>query len=289
VALAPSVAFFAFFAVVPIVNLVRMSFSRVTVQAGVFEQAFIGWDNYAQIPGDATGLTALTNTAVFSAWCVALTVGLGLVLALLVDHSRVVASFARRVLLIPLAIAPVVVSVVWLLMADPSIGSINKLFLTLGLPRQSWLGDPGGAMAVVIAIDVWHWTPLVFLILFTSLQTIDPEVKEAAMADGAFGVRLLRHITLPILAPMVAAVAGVRFLMSFKAFDEMYLVTGGGPGDATTLLALHIRQVFFDQLRLGYGSAYSVMVVVGIGVVIGCGFALRRTTAAARARREARR
>jgi multiple sugar transport system permease protein len=276
IALLPSIILFAVFAILPTYNLIKMSLSDVALQGGVFTEVFVGLENFAKIPADAVGARTILNTAVFSLACVVATVGLGLALALLVERSRVFAGLARRVLLLPLAIAPVVISVIWLLIVDPSIGSLNKLLGNLGLPLQSWLGDGPSAMAVIIAIDVWHWTPLVFLILLTSLQALDPEVREAALVDGANGRQTLRYITLPLILPMVIALCGIRLLMSIKAFDEMFLVTGGGPGDATSLVSLHIREVFFDQLQLGYGSAYSVMVVIGIGVLVAIGFGLRQ-------------
>ncbi|MCU1509471.1 MAG: sugar transporter permease [Glaciihabitans sp.] len=276
IALLPSIILFAVFGILPAYNLLRMSVSDVALQGGVFTEVLVGFGNFAKIPSDQTGARTMVNTLVFSLASVVLTVGLGLALALLVERSRVFAGLARRVLLIPLAIAPVVISVIWLLIVDPNIGSLNKLLGNLGLPVQSWLGDGASAMAVVIGIDVWHWTPLVFLILFTSLQALDPEVREAALVDGANSRQTLRYITLPLVMPMVIALCGIRLLMSIKAFDEMFLVTGGGPGDATSLVSLHIRQVFFDELNLGYGSAYSVMVVLAIGALVAIGFGLRR-------------
>lgn len=277
VALLPSILLFLIFAVVPAYNLVRMPLSEVSVQNGAFAGTFVGLANFFQIPADSVGRRSILNTLVFALVSVVVTVVVGCALALIVDKTRLLAGFARRVLLLPLAIAPVVISVIALLIADPSIGALNKLFGSLGIPLQYWLGDPGAAMAVVITVDVWHWTPLVFLILYTSIQAIDPEIQEASLMDGANAFQGVRFITLPLLLPMIAAVAGIRFLMSLKAFDEMYLLTGGGPGDATKLLTLHIRDVFFDQLRLGYGSAYSVAVVLAIGVIIGIAYGARRS------------
>jgi multiple sugar transport system permease protein len=117
-------------------------------------------------------------------------------------------------------------------------------------------------------LDIWHWTPLVFILVYSSLKGIDHDIIEAARVDGAPEARIYQHIVLPLLAPTIGAAALIRLTMGVKAFDEMYLLTHGGPGTATTLISLYIRDVFFDQLHLGYGAAISVLVVLAVAVAI---------------------
>lgn len=275
-ALLPCAAIFALFALYPAIQLVRLSLSEVDLTNGAFSESLIGLSNFRAIGSDSIGADSVVNTAIFAAISVPLTLIGGTVLAVLVDRAILLAALARRVLLLPMAVAPVVVSVVWLLVLNPSIGSLNKAFTVFGVPAQAWLGSRTGAMIAIIAVDVWHWTPLVFLLVYTALRGLDPEIAEAARVDGASQLQLLRFVVLPLLMPVLVVAGLLRLVMCVKAFDEMYLLTGGGPGDATTLVSLHIRGVFFDQLKLGYGAAFSVAVMVGIVAVVGLAVLVRR-------------
>jgi multiple sugar transport system permease protein len=264
----PLLAFLAVFAVYPIVELVRMSVSDVRFANGAFLWSFAGTDNYARAAPDTTFRYSLLITAVFIAVTVIATVVLGTALAIIVHRSVLLAGIARNVLLWPALIAPVVVSVIWFLVLSPNVGSLNKVLGSLGLEPQGWLGRPAGAIGSIILVDVWHWTPLVFIIVYSALQAIDRELLEAARVDGASEPRVYQRIVLPLLAPTIAAAALIRLTMGAKAFDEMYLLTHGGPGTSTTLISLYIRNVFFDQLQLGYGAALSVIVIGAIGVAV---------------------
>lgn len=275
-AILPCAAIFALFALYPAVQLVRLALSNVDLTNGAFSETFTGLEHFRAIGDDSIGLDSIVNTAIFAAVSVPVTLAGGAILAVLVDRAVTLAALARRALLLPMAVAPVVVSVVWLLVLNPSIGSLNKALAAMGLPAQAWLGSRTGAMAAIIGVDVWHWTPLVFLLVYTALRGLDPEVSEAARVDGANHWQLLRYIVLPLLTPVLVVAGLLRLVMCVKAFDEMYLLTGGGPGDATTLVSLHIRGVFFDQLKLGYGAAFSVAIIAAILTVIGGAVLLRR-------------
>lgn len=265
-AVAPFAVFMAVFGIYPVVELIRMAVSDVGLQQGGFTFEFTGLQNLRRILADENTLPVVLATVVFVLGAVVLTVVLGTAMAIVLDRARFFRRFARRVLIWPTVIAPVVVSVIWLLILSPTIGVLNTLLTAVGLPAQGWLGQPIGAMLSIIVVDVWHWTPLVFLLVYTSLQAIDGEVLEAASVDGAGEIQEIWHIVLPMIRPAILAAAMVRLVMSVKAFDEMYLLTHGGPGNATNLISLHIRTVFFDQLQLGYGAALGLAVILGYGV-----------------------
>jgi multiple sugar transport system permease protein len=267
--LLPLLGFLVAFTAYPVIELVRMSLSDVQLRDGAFQWQLIGADHYQQAGSDDTFRYSIGITALFIVVTVVLTVVLGTALALLVDRSVVLAGLARNVLLWPALIAPVVVSVMWFLVLSPNVGALNKLLASLGLGRQGWLGEPTGAVASIIIVDVWHWTPLVFVLIYSAVQGIDRQLLEAARVDGAPEWVVYRRIVLPLLAPAIAAAALIRLTMGAKAFDEMYLLTHGGPGTATTLVSLYIRNVFFDQLRLGYGAAISVVVIIAVAVAVG--------------------
>jgi multiple sugar transport system permease protein len=172
-------------------------------------------------------------------------------------------------------IAPVVVSLMWLLILSPTAGGLNKLLETIGLPTQAWLNSGNGAMLSLIMVDIWHWTPVVFLFIYTALQSISDEVLEAGRVDGASEMQLLRHIVLPLVAPAVGAVAVVRIIMGIKVFDEMYLLTSGGPDGATTLVSQRVQLWFFQDLSFGKAAAFSILVVLFAAAVLGIFLAVR--------------
>jgi multiple sugar transport system permease protein len=267
--LLPLVAFLLIFAAYPLVQLVQMSFSEVNIRGGEFVSRFAGFTNYASFFGDEIAEYSFVITALFIAVTVPATVILGLLLAILVHRSVLLVGFARSVLLWPALIAPVVVSVIWWLILTPNFGTLNKIFEAFGIPPQGWLGSPTGAVIAIMVVDIWHWTPLVFVLLYTAIQGVDPEILEAGRVDGANDRQLYWYIVLPQLAAAIGAAALIRLTMGAKAFDEMYVLTQGGPADATTLVSLYIRNVFFDQLELGYGAAVSIMVILAVAVALG--------------------
>jgi multiple sugar transport system permease protein len=274
--LLPFLGFLIVLTAYPLVELVRMSVSNVRISDGAFVWSFNGAGNYAHAGPDATLHQSLLATLAFIVVTVTVTVVLGTVLALLVDRSVVLAGIARNVLVWPALIVPVVVSVIWFLVLSPNVGMLNKLLASVGLGPQGWLGEPAGALASIMVVDIWHWTPLVFILVYSAVQGIDGQLIEAARVDGASGLRIYRHVVLPLLAPAIGAAALIRITMGAKAFDEMYLLTHGGPGTSTTLISLYIRDVFFDQLHLGYGAALSVIVILAVGFVLALAYLGRR-------------
>lgn len=264
IALAPLLVFVAAFAVYPMIELVRMSLSRVDLQGGQFGYVSAGLANFRREAASPLFWSSVQRSVVFIVLTTLITVVAGTALALLTDRAVATRRLAQNVLLWPAVIAPVVISAMWLLILSPQIGLLNKLAALAGSGGQQWLGSPTGAFASIVAVDVWHWTPVVYLLVYTAMKGIDPSIIEAARVDGAGEGALTRHIVLPLLLPAVAAAAAVRVVMGVKVFDEMYLLTRGGPGTSTMVISLYIRQEFFDQLHFGQGAAASVMVVVGV-------------------------
>ncbi|QOD93369.1 MULTISPECIES: sugar ABC transporter permease [Microcella] len=252
----------------PVGQLVWMSFGDVRLVAGDFQWRPVGFENFIRMFGDETFAISLRNSSVFIFWTVALTMVLGTVLALATDRLVRSQQTVQNVLIWPAIVAPVVVSVVWLLILSPQIGLLNRILITFGIEPQAWLGESFGAMASIIVLDVWHWTPIVFLFVYTAVRGLDQSVLEAARVDGATYLRQVRDIILPLIAPALVGAAAIRLIMGVKAFDEMYLLTFGGPGTATTVITIYLRAVFFDSFDYGYGSALSVTVVLLVAFVL---------------------
>lgn len=266
-ALAPFIVFGLGVLIYPLAQVVRMAFSDVDIRSGGFVWEWSGFSNLQSVLGSAATWEVFGNTLVFVVATVLSTLVLGFLLALLVDRAVMMLPLARNLLIWPAVIAPVIVSLMWLLILDPTAGGLNKLLGSLGIAGQGWLASGPSAMAAVVAVDTWHWTPVVFLFLYTALKAIDASVLEAARMDGASEVRIVRYVVLPMLAPAISAVVLVRVVMGIKAFDEMYLLTRGGPDGATTLVTQQVKTLFFDNLELGPGAAFSLVVV---GVVAVC-------------------
>jgi multiple sugar transport system permease protein len=264
----PLLLFFVGLIAYPVIQLVWMAFGDVRLVAGDLLWRFVGLENFERMLGDATFARSLSNSAVFIFFSVVLTLVLGIALALATDKVVRTQQWVQNVLIWPAIIAPVVISVIWLLILSPQIGLLNKLLASIGLTPQTWLGEPVGAMASIILVDVWHWTPIVFLFVYTALRGLDASVLEAAQMDGASYASTVRHIILPLLTPAIIGVTAIRIVMGVKAFDEMYLLTFGGPGDATTVITIYLRSIFFEAFQYGYGAALSVTVVVLVIIVI---------------------
>lgn len=267
--LVPFGAFLIVFMAYPFAELVRTSLSDVAIVNGAFTYSFAGLGNFAHFVGDSTAHYSFLITAVFILVTVPVTLLLGVLLAILLDRSVIFARFAHTILLWPVLMTPVVLSVVWFLILSPNIGALNRLLASLGLPAQGLLASGPGAVGAIMLVDVWHWAPLVFLLVFSALKGIDGELFEAARVDGASEWQVYARIALPVLKPAIIAAGLIRLTMGAKTFDEMYLLTQGGPGTSTMMVSLYIRRVFFDQLDLGYGAAVSLAVIFAVGVALG--------------------
>lgn len=265
--LLPFLVIVVLFGLYPFARVILMSFSRVDVMGGGMRTSWVGADNFVRALGSAAVRHSLVITFIFVVASTVLSVVLGTATAILTDRATRLQRLAQNILVWPAIIAPVVVSVLWVLILNPQIGVLNTLLGTLGLPEQGLLGSGTGAMAAVIGVDVWHWTPLVYLLVYSALKGIDPEILEAAALDGASAARAVRHVVLPMLAPALLAAVALRTVMGVKVFDEMYLLTRGGPGDSTTIISLLIRGIVFDDVDLGYGSAVSLVTVGSVLVV----------------------
>ena len=266
--LAPAAAVYLLITVLPIANLLAMSFHDIRWERGVAQWLYTGTQHFAALPRDPLIRAGLANTLVFALAAVAAEMLLGFFLALFA--SRVVTGKVayRTIFLLPILIPGIVIGAIWKLMYNPDFGVINQLFGLIGLPVRDWLGERRLALLSVIVVDVWHWTPFVFLLLLAGLESLPQDVYEAAKIDGASAWQELRYVTLPMMLPTIAVTVVFRLIVSFKVFDEVYLLTGGGPGTATEVVSFTIYRRFFTEDRMGYGSAISVVVLFLLTLVI---------------------
>jgi multiple sugar transport system permease protein len=219
---------------------------------------FVGLENYAfALTEDPALWRSLGITAVFVVLSVMLTVTLSLGLALLLRRAGVLERIVRAVLLLPFAMSPALIGVSWRFMANSELGVAHAAlgWVVPPLARVDWLADPWGAMLWVVSSDVWHWTPYMTLVVLGGLAAIPVETEEAARVDGGGEWQVLRDVLLPQLMPVLGVVAILKTIFALKVFDQIYIITGGGPGSATETLAFLVWKMSFVAYDMGYAAA----------------------------------
>jgi len=274
--LAPTVVLLLALTVLPIVWLAAMSLHTIAWQGGEAQWTFVGLGNYVSMPGNVFFTAALRNTVLFVIVCVAVEMFLGFVLALMVSRLVRGRMLFIAIFLLPILVPAIVIGAIFKLMYNYDFGLVNDLVGLVGLPAQDWLGDANLALASVIVVDIWHWTSFCFLLLLAGLPH---DLHEAARLDGASFWQELRDVTLPLMMPVLLATLAARALLAFKVFDEVFLLTGGGPGTATEVLSFTVYRVFFTEDRQGPGSAMAMAVIIMVcAMVLVAVLGLRRRT-----------
>jgi multiple sugar transport system permease protein len=233
-------------------------------------ERFAGLAHYRFLLGDPRFSNALRVTFVFTGVSVALELVLGLAVAVLLRHQVVGRRLAVSLLLLPWALPGVVAARLFEWLYHPSAGLVNW---ALGGRTINWLGDPALALPALIAADVWRSMPFVALLCYARLLTIPGEVYEAARVDGASAAGTFARVTLPLLAPVLLIALLFRTLDALRAFDLMFVLTGGGPAGASETLSIYAYRSLFQTLQLGFGSAISTVV---FGLVIAVAWAYLR-------------
>jgi multiple sugar transport system permease protein len=245
----------------PLLNTVWLAFT---------DAGLTGVENFAYIAEDGNFHDALGYTVYFTVVSVSIEVVLGVAVALLLNQQFVGRTLVRALMILPWALPTIVNAVMWRLIYNPEFGSLNALLVQAGVldAYRSWLGDPDTALNMVILADVWKNYPLIALIVLAGLQTIPRDLYEAAIMDGAGAWTRFWNITLPgIIGPLSVALV-LRSIEAFKVFDIIYVMTRGGPADATKTVSFFVYQESFTYLRAGSGAAYALTVTAISGLMI---------------------
>lgn len=227
--------------------------------------------NYVEMAGDGEFWNGLKITLVLYLLSLVLQLVLGTWIALLLHGSRKLSGIVRTLMISPFVLPPVVVGMMWLVVLDPSIGAANYLLTAAGLPRSDWLASPVWVIPTVAMIDTWQWTPYVALIVLGGLQSLPPNVYEAAQIDGASRWQTFWRITLPLLAPTLVTAAILRSVDLLRFFDIIYITTQGGPGNASNTLNIYGFRKGFELFEIGYSSALMITlsaIVLGAVMVL---------------------
>ncbi|UUP20095.1 carbohydrate ABC transporter permease [Nitratireductor thuwali] len=268
--LLPVAAFFILLTAFPVLNLLGLSFFHVEWREGAASFDFVGTENFRRLFVQENVFWAgVRNNVVFAVVAVTCQMVLGFSMALAVKTAG---SYGRALLtgifLLPIVVPPIVIGTMWRLIMGREFGLANTLLGFVGLGPVDWLGNPDIALASVIFVDVWHWTPFVFLLMLAGLESLDGEVLEAARIDTVSRWQQIRHVIVPMMMPTIVITLLFRVILSFKVFDEIYLLTSGGPGTATEVVNFSIYRTFFRQDQVGYGAAMSVVTLFSISLVI---------------------
>ncbi len=222
---------------------------------------FVGIGNYARLLRNADYWVAMRNTLTFVILAVSLEFLLGFGLALLLHRALPFRDVFRSVLLTPMFITPIAVGLMFRFLLNSQLGIIPYLIRSLTGRSVDWFG-PELALYSIVLIDVWQWTPFMLLLLLAGLESLPREPFEAARVDGASGWQMIRHITLPLMRPIILAAIIIRMLDAFKVFEYVYAITRGGPGSRTEVIQYHIYRVGFRFFRMGEAAAMAYTLVL---------------------------
>ena len=267
VLLLPTIVLLGLFIAYPFVKGVSISLTSATVgDAGVF----IGFDNFRRLLNDTIFQRAAWNTVVYTVIATIGKLALGLWLALLLNRRFRGQRLVRASMLLPFIIPTVLSTFAWKWMFDPTFSVLNWTLYNLGFitTRIGWLTDPVLALGSVIVVNIWRGMPFYAITLLAGLQTVNPELHEAAALDGANGWQRFWRITWPLLLPVTMVVTLFSVIQTFADFQLVYVLTGGGPANSTHLFATYAYQIGIITARIGEGAAASLMMFPALFVIV---------------------
>lgn len=262
--LLPALTLYGYFIVYPMIESVRLSFHKWT-GFRTDEQVFVGLDNYVRMfTADPVFWRALQNSVVWVVLSLLLPMGLGLLLALGLNRKMAGRNVMRSVFYIPSVFASITVAAMWRWIYNPTLGLINQTLRELGLGEWAltWLGDPKIALYSVFVASIWQAVGFPMVLFLAGLQTVPPELVEAARIDGASAWGVFVHVTLPALKPTTVVVVILTIINSLKVFDLIVGMTGGGPAQSTQVLALWSYTQSFSNHQFGAGGAVATVLLI---------------------------
>ena len=261
--LAPALAFYALFLMVPLLGTIALSFTKWS-GFNFADIQWVGAANFKELGNDAIFWQSLRHNLAFLFGSVFLKTTIALLLALALDQKLPFSNFFRGVYLMPTVISLVVVGIVFTLVFSPSLGLANPFLEAIGLGRfaRPWLGDPSTVLPLIIVIDAWHGFGLYMFLFISRLIAIPQDLHDAAFVDGASGWQDVLHITLPLLKSMITMVVLLAAIESLKMFALVFILTRGGPNHASEVLSSWAFFQGFTANKVGYGSAILVVLLI---------------------------
>lgn len=226
------------------------------------EKHFVGLANYARLATDERFLDTIWRTLYFTALAVILPLVFGTLAAIIFHRRFPFRGLLRGIFIMPMMATPVAVALVWTMMFHPQLGVLNYLLGQIGIPPQLWVYSPTTVIPALVMVEVWHWTPLVMLIVLGGLAALPTEPYESAHIDGASQWQMFRHITFPLVLPFIVVAAIIRTIDALKAFDTIFVISSGGPGTASETINIFLYLQAFSFYNIGFASAVVVVFFV---------------------------
>ncbi|MDF2628086.1 MAG: sugar transporter permease [Symbiobacteriaceae bacterium] len=266
---APAVIFIVVMMAFPILYTAWISLTEWSMSA-VTPAKFIGLENYINLLGkDHRFWMSVWRTFYFTGLALVGETLIGLVLAVMLNRDFPGKNLLKTLFLLPMVATPVAIGMVWLLMFEPTIGYLNHFLKSLHLPQSLWLASEGSALASLVLVDIWQWTPMMALIILAGLVSMPSDPFEAAEVDGASAWQTFWHVTLPMLRPTIGMAVILRSIDALKTFDIIYSMTQGGPNYATETLNLYGYNLGFGYFQMGAASSLlMIFFAIVMGVVI---------------------
>lgn len=249
---------------IPSLYVLWLSFTQSSY-GGV--SGFIGWANYADIWNDRYFWRSLTNTGVVINVIIYLELAAAVIVALVFARGVPFRPFFLTLIILPYGISEVVAVIIWKSMMDPATGALARSLAGLGFPELNWATDPAVGLGLVAVVSIWLHFPFTFLLIYAAILAIPKEMFEAADIDGASAWQAFRHVTVPAILPTVLIALIFRYILAFRLFTEVWLLTGGGPARRTEVMAIYLYKQAFTYANFGRGAAMGWIMVVCSGLV----------------------
>ena len=263
----PAILYVLLIIIYPLCYAVWASFTNLRLTSPRWD--YVGFGRYGEALGNGVFHDSLLITALFIGLALVLEFVLGFALALSFWRMRRRHPVLRALLLLPVMVTPVAVGLLWKLMLNSDFGVLSHVGAALGLGTIPWLSDPILAKASIVVMDVWHWTPFIFLILLAGLESLPREPFESAAVDGAPPWWTLRKVTIPLMKRIIAIALVLRLMFALATFDSVFVLTKGGPARATDIITLYIYRQGFINLNISYASAVSfILLLIVLFVVV---------------------
>lgn len=265
--LGPAVLIMAAACLYPVLSAFHLGLYDWSMGTPWSEAHWVAWDNFLSAFSNPRVWSSLWTTLLFAAVCVSAEMVLGIALALALERPVRGTAFFRTLFILPMMIAPIAVGLVWRYIFDAQFGLINAVLALFKIAPMAWLAEPTLAFAAIVIADIWQWTPFVFIMMVAALANVDSAVIEASRIDGAQWWQMTFLVKLPMIAHVIAITLMMRLIDAFRVLEVVYVLTFGGPGDSTEILALHIYKTAFVGQQLGVAAAISVLLLVVVALL----------------------
>ena len=256
------------FSLFPLFYAIGLSLTDSTLARPFHE--YVGLLNYKRAVTDEIFRTSIVNTIVYAFGATIVETILGFMLALFFYREMGAGRYLRTLALLPFIAPPVAVAMIWRLIYYPLYGLLDHYLLRLHIVQEpvAFLGNTATALPSIMLTDIWQWTPFVFLLSLAALQSLPMEPYEAAAVDGANSWQIFRHLTLPMVAPILLIIAIIRLVGAFKVFDLVYILTFGGPGSSTQVASFYIYKMAFMKFKTGRAAALTIVFLIVVSVIV---------------------